>query len=104
MRLLCWRDFDWPCVATEATNRGSTPYTLPIIRRGLGCALPADPFDELRRNAVFDDRDSEDAVIVEHRARATARLLYASVGLPSLWQCGRGSLHHRREHPIPMAR
>ncbi len=37
----------------------------------------ADPFDEPRRNAIFDDRDSQDAVVVKHPVRLS-RLLDSS--------------------------
>jgi hypothetical protein len=42
----------------------------------------ADPFDELRRDAIFNDRNSQEAVIVQHLACASPRLSDGSVGLP----------------------
>jgi hypothetical protein len=60
----------------------------------------ADPFDELRRNAIFNDRHSQDAVIVQHFACTNPRLSGGSVRLPRLRECGGCPLHHRCEKSV----
>ena len=70
----------------------------------LGPALSADPFYELQRRSILDDRDLQNAWMVQHLPSANSCLFDGSVALPCLGQCARGSVAHHREEPVPMVR